>query len=148
MNKKTNSSSMAVNGARGVVVDFKRAVKQDSKEESYDESKDYPEVLFTSGVRRVITPEEWSIEVAGEQQASRVQCPLALAWALSIHKAQGAQFLLAEPTKGSVFSLSPSVRSAGMSISKVQMKLGNIWEYGQGYVGMKPASYLPWGRKY
>jgi hypothetical protein len=27
-----------------------------------------------------------------------------------------------------------------MSISKVQMKLGNIWEYGQGYVGMEPAS--------
>jgi hypothetical protein len=50
-----------VNGARGVVVDFKKPVKQDNKEESYDESKEYPEVLFTSGVRRLITPEEWNI---------------------------------------------------------------------------------------
>jgi ATP-dependent DNA helicase PIF1 len=96
---------MAVNGARGVVVDFKRAVKQDNKEESYDESKDYPEVLFTSGVRRVITPEEWSIEVAGEPQATRVQCPLALAWALSIHKAQGTQSFGSTVAKASVFSL-------------------------------------------
>jgi hypothetical protein len=100
-----------------VVVDFKKPVKQDNKEEAYDETKEYPEVLFTSGVRRVITPEEWGVEgtrarsradhglrcgtslthsallncapVAGEQQACRVQCPLALAWALSIHKAQG-----------------------------------------------------------
>jgi hypothetical protein len=43
------------------VVDFKKPVKQDNKEESYDESKEYPEVLFTSGVRRLITPEEWNI---------------------------------------------------------------------------------------
>lgn len=44
-----------------MVVDFKKPVKQDNKEESYDESKEYPEVLFTSGVRRLITPEEWNI---------------------------------------------------------------------------------------
>ena len=54
----------------------------------------YPVVQFTGvdGVSRTILcqPEEWKVELPnGEIQAKRSQLPLILAWALSIHKAQG-----------------------------------------------------------
>jgi len=117
--KNLDATLELVNGARGVVVGFKKATQQDSNsKQRFDDLKEYPEVLFTSGLRRIVTPEDWSIDVAGEVQASRSQCPLALAWALSIHKAQG------------------------MSISKVQMKLANVWEYGQAYVALSRATSM------
>jgi len=52
-----------VNGARGVVVGFKKATQQDSNsKQRFDDLKEYPEVLFTSGLRRIVTPEDWSID--------------------------------------------------------------------------------------
>lgn len=55
--------AQTVNGSRGVVVDFKRVITpENSNSPSFDTGKEYPEVLFTSGVRRIITPEEWNIE--------------------------------------------------------------------------------------
>ncbi len=42
---------------------------------------------------RVLTPEQFSVEVGGSVKASRKQVPLGLAWALSIHKSQGTPSL-------------------------------------------------------
>jgi len=62
-------------------------------------------------------PESWKIELPnGEVQACRTQVPLILAWALSIHKAQG------------------------QTLERVKVDLGRIFEKGQAYVALSRAT--------
>ncbi|KAF7562686.1 hypothetical protein G7046_g1446 [Stylonectria norvegica] len=81
----------------------------------------YPVVQFmaTDGTPRVILcqPEDWKVELPnGDIQAKRTQLPLILAWALSIHKAQG------------------------QTLERVKVNLGRVFEKGQAYVALSRAT--------
>lgn len=98
--KTLDADLQLVNGARGVVTGF-------------DSSTKYPIVRWcSSGVEKVVVYDKWSLEVGGEERAVRRQLPLALAWAISIHKSQG------------------------MSLDRMEVDLSKTFEYGQAYVAL------------
>lgn len=81
----------------------------------------YPLVRFlvADGTTRelLVQPEDWKIELPnGEVQAQRHQLPLILAWALSIHKAQG------------------------QTLERVKIDLKRVFEKGQAYVALSRAT--------
>lgn len=84
-------------------------------------SRKWPLVCFVQpdGSERhlLCQPETWKIELPnGEVQAQRQQIPLILAWALSIHKAQG------------------------QTLQRVKVDLGRVFEKGQAYVALSRAT--------
>lgn len=84
-------------------------------------SRKWPLVCFMQpdGTERhlLCQPETWKIELPnGEVQAQRQQIPLILAWALSIHKAQG------------------------QTLQRVKVDLGRVFEKGQAYVALSRAT--------
>jgi hypothetical protein len=83
----------------------------------FDETRQmYPRVRFVNGTEETIEPHRWAIEIEGREVASRYQIPLKLAWAMSIHKSQG------------------------QTLDKVEIKLDNVFEYGQAYVALSRVS--------
>lgn len=86
-------------------------------------SRLFPVVRFTMNDNTtrdlLCQPELWKIELPnGEVQASRSQIPLILAWALSIHKAQG------------------------QTLERVKVDLGKVFEKGQAYVALSRATNM------
>eukprot|EP00794_Sanderia_malayensis_P005603 gene5603-6293_t len=127
--KNLDVASGLVNGSRGVVTDFVSPKVEALKDLAEDDpilqaqlqemqlreeqsNKIYPVVRFANGRELVIQREKNNIEIAGKEVASREQLPLALAWAVSIHKSQG------------------------MTIERVELSLGQVFEYGQAYVAL------------
>jgi ATP-dependent DNA helicase PIF1 len=95
-----------VNGARGVVTALTPGPGR------------APTVKFVGGVAVVLRPEAWPVMSGGATLAVRRQVPLALAWALSIHKSQG------------------------MSLDAVSIDLARCFEHGQAYVALSRARSL------
>ena len=62
--------------------------------------------------------ERWAIRSGGRVIATRAQVPLALGWALSVH------------------------RSQGMTLDRVQVNLARAFEEGQAYVALRCGSRL------
>jgi ATP-dependent DNA helicase PIF1 len=62
-----------------------------------------PRVQFENGVIRIIEAEEWKMELFGDVLARRVQIPLTLAWALTIHKSQSTTMLQGDIDTKSIF---------------------------------------------
>lgn len=91
------------------------------KEGGVTTGRRWPLVCFVQpdGTERhlLCQPESWKIELPnGEIQAMRTQVPLILAWALSIHKAQG------------------------QTLPRVKVDLGKVFEKGQAYVALSRAT--------
>jgi ATP-dependent DNA helicase PIF1 len=84
------------NGSCGVVTGF--------RPERVGGLKAYPVVKFTNGVERLMVPENTQHEERGKMKLSRRQVPLRLAWAMSIHKAQGATLEYARVDLADVFA--------------------------------------------
>lgn len=96
------------NGSQGVIVGF---VKQG------EINQYYPRVKFHNGVEMTITPSYWQSESFPSLAIGQI--PLKLAWALTIHKIQGATLDTAEMDIG-----------------------GSVFEYGQMYVALSRVKNL------
>uniref|UniRef100_A0A914VT25 ATP-dependent DNA helicase PIF1 n=1 Tax=Plectus sambesii TaxID=2011161 RepID=A0A914VT25_9BILA len=104
LTKNLDLSRNLSNGARGVVKSFRNG---------------YPVVQFAVGFEELIRPAKFTIRLPGNQAwITRVQIPLRLAWAISIHKSQG------------------------MTLDCVEMSLSRVFEDGQAYVALSRAKSL------
>lgn len=76
---------------------------------TFEKNQLWPLVKFTNGKSLLCSPVEFTLEgLKGNTEARRLQIPLALSWAMSIHKSQG------------------------QTLSRVKVDLGRIFEKGQG----------------
>ncbi|KAF8139893.1 hypothetical protein EV363DRAFT_1152173 [Boletus edulis] len=76
---------------------------------TFSKDQSWPLVQFTNGKQLLCSPVEFVVKgLTGEVEARRLQIPLALSWAMSIHKSQGQTF------------------------SRVKVDLARIFEKGQG----------------
>ena len=69
-------------------------------------------------LKKRIGPEKWTVEDGSKVIGERMQLPLRLAWALSIHKSQG------------------------MTIGLLETNVGRCFDYGQCYVALSRAVSL------
>lgn len=125
-----------VNGSVGKVVElitYKEAVErylpiavpgdkengQDVPEYIRKSTFPWPLVKFTNGLLELCVPAEFTVEDAlGEIEATRMQIPLILAWALSVHKSQG------------------------QTLERVRVDLRRTFEKGQAYVALSRATNM------
>lgn len=110
---KNNQNLNVSNGTMGEVVDFVLPQANMDGDEKFLHTIKYPMVRLNSGRLVCAEPDEWVIEDGlGEILASYSQIPLALAWAITIHKSQG------------------------MTLDAAEIDLSRTFEMGQGYVAL------------
>jgi ATP-dependent DNA helicase PIF1 len=105
--KNISTDTGLVNGSRGVVIGYEEE-KENQEWIKIQPDRKWPRVRFTNGLETTIYPDKWQIEQGGKVLATRQQVPLLLAWALTVHKAQG------------------------MTLDRVELNLHGVFEYGQG----------------
>lgn len=91
--KNININSGLVNGARGVIINFKN---------------DVPIIQLRSGAHYEAKMEKWTIKTTSGALVHRKQIPLKLAWAFSIHKSQGLTLDCVEMCLSRVFDAGQS----------------------------------------
>lgn len=79
--KNLNVEAGLANGSRGVILGY--------------DGQGWPIVEFVNGHQCSIGPEKWRVRYSKDVVAERIQFPLKLAWAMSIHKSQGISVDLA-----------------------------------------------------
>eukprot|EP01041_Mallomonas_annulata_P010132 gene10132-21129_t len=117
--KNLDTAIGLVNGARGVVTAFQAS--NGTALLRRNTMLPVVEFLVTVGSRKdihtkVLLEETWDIRQGDRILASRMQIPLMLAWAISVHKSQG------------------------MTIPLLEVSFNGMFEYGQGYVALSRAT--------
>lgn len=115
--KNLNISKGLVNGARGVVVRF--------------EKDGLPVVRFNASLVK-IQQEKFLSKTAGGTMLSRVQIPLSLAWAFSIHKSQGLTLDCVEMSLSKVFAAGHAYVALSrvkdlQSLRVIDFKANHVW---------------------
>lgn len=121
-----NDRKMTDRSNEAVEKDLKDQLEGDSKsslrsidDHSFDHRQPWPLVSFPSGRELLCAPLGFSVEGSrGNIEAYRLQVPLILAWALSIHKSQG------------------------QTLTRVKVDLGKVFEKGQAYVALSRATSM------
>lgn len=115
--KNINVSAGLVNGARGVIKEFK---------------DDLPVVKFKNKQEYIAKHEKWVVKSAGGGTLTRKQIPLKLAWAFSIHKSQGLTLDCVEMSLGRVFEAGQAYVALSraqnlQSLRVLDFKASQVW---------------------